>query len=431
MSPPETDSSVETRTQHRAPTPQEGSSPPVKPPVPRLLGVDVARGVAILGMFVVNVGVGWTLADGTNPLQPLAAGRSAALFALLAGVSIALLSGGHDRKVNKDLGVALWRVVVRAVILLILGTALTMLGTPVSVILAYYAVFFVFACMLLTERWTVIAGAAATLGFIGPIVSFWIRSRIDRGGTMAKIVETVNAYDPLVALADDGVVNFLLTGSYPAITWLPFVFAGLAIGRLDLRQPRVRWRLVAVGAGMAAAAYTLSWLAIRGLGLDERLAATLDPDTGIPFGIDGFNQLYAEGMGGTVPATDWAWLLVTAPHSGTFMDVYGAGGVAIALLGLCLIVTDALGRARWLVYPLIAVGSLSLTTYVGHILLIWLDENDMLDGTPLSFLSEWLSLSVLLGSLIFATLWHRLVKRRGPLEGPLHVVSTWVAKRIP
>lgn len=208
---------------------------------------------------------------------------------------------GHDRKVNKDLGVALWRVVVRAVILLILGTALTMLGTPVSVILAYYAVFFVFACMLLTERWTVIAGAAATLGFIGPIVSFWIRSRIDRGGTMARIVETVNAYDPLVALADDGVVNFLLTGSYPAITWLPFVFAGLAIGRLDLRQPRVRWRLVAVGAGMAAAAYTLSWLAIRGLGLDERLAATLDPDTGIPFGIDGFNQLYAEGMGAPCP----------------------------------------------------------------------------------------------------------------------------------
>ena len=124
MSPPETDSSVETRTQHRAPTPQEGSSPPVKPPVPRLLGVDVARGVAILGMFVVHVGVGWTLADGTNPLQPLAAGRSAALFALLAGVPLRCCPG-HDRKVNKDPAWR-WRC---AVIPLILGTALTMLGT--------------------------------------------------------------------------------------------------------------------------------------------------------------------------------------------------------------------------------------------------------------------------------------------------------------
>lgn len=393
--------------------------------------MDVARGVAILGMFVVHVGVGWTLSDGSNPLQPVAAGRSAALFALLAGVSIALMSGGRDRKVNKDLGVALWRVVVRAVIMLALGTALTMLGTPVSVILAYYAVLFVFTCMLLTERWGIIAGAAAVLGVVGPIVSFWVRSLIDAGGTPARVVATVNAYDPFVALADDGVVNFLLTGSYPAITWLPFIFAGLAIGRLDLWDTRVRWRLVALGAGLAAAAYTLSYLAVRVAGVDARLAATVDPDTGAAFGAEGFDQLFVEGMGGTVPTTDWAWLLVTAPHSGTPLDVYGAGGVAIALLGLCLIVTDALGRASWLVYPLASVGALALTTYVGHILVIWLDENSMLDGTPLSFVSEWLSLTVLLGALLFATLWRLVVKRRGPLEWPLHVVSSWVAKRIP
>ncbi|UPT23359.1 hypothetical protein FOF52_05880 [Thermobifida alba] len=382
-------------------------------------------------MFVVHVGVGWTLSDGSNPLQPVAAGRSAALFALLAGVSIALMSGGRDRKVNKDLGVALWRVVVRAVIMLALGTALTMLGTPVSVILAYYAVLFVFTCMLLTERWGIIAGAAAVLGVVGPIVSFWVRSLIDAGGTPARVVATVNAYDPFVALADDGVVNFLLTGSYPAITWLPFIFAGLAIGRLDLWDTRVRWRLVALGAGLAAAAYTLSYLAVRVVGVDARLAATVDPDTGAAFGAEGFDQLFVEGMGGTVPTTDWAWLLVTAPHSGTPLDVYGAGGVAIALLGLCLIVTDALGRASWLVYPLASVGALALTTYVGHILVIWLDENSMLDGTPLSFVSEWLSLTVLLGALLFATLWRLVVKRRGPLEWPLHVVSSWVAKRIP
>lgn len=403
----------------------------MKPPVPRLAGVDVARGLATLGMFVVHVGVGWSLADGSNPLQPIAAGRSAALFALLAGVSIALLSGGHDRKVNKDLGMALWRVVVRAVVLLFLGTALTMLGTPVAVILAYYAVLFVFTCMLLTERWQIIAGAAAVLGVVGPVVSFWVRSLIDAGGTLKSVVDTVNAYDPFVALADDGVVNFLLTGSYPAITWLPFVFAVLAIGRLDLRQTRVRWRLVALGTVLAAAAYTVSWLAVRVFGVDARLAATVDPATGEVFGTEGFDQLFVEGIGGTVPTTDWAWLLVTVPHSGTPLDVYGAGGVAIAVLGLCLIVADALGRASWLVYPLASVGALSLTTYVGHILVIWLDENDVLDGTPLFFVSEWLSLTVLVGSLLFATVWRLVVKRRGPLEWPLHVVSSWVAKRIP
>ena len=233
---------------------------------------------------------------------------------------------------------------------------------------------------------------------------------------MARIVETVNAYDPLVALADDGVVNS--HWPYPAITGCPCSW----IGDRFLTCAAARWRLVAAWNG-GRGPHPVGW---RSAGVDERLAAT-STRHGTPLHRR-FNQPY-EKAGGTVPATDWAWLLVTAPHSGTFMDVYGAGGVAIALLGLCLIVTDALGRARWLVYPLIAVGSLSLTTYVGHILLIWLDENDMLDGTPLSFLSEWLSLSVLLGSLIFATLWHRLVKRRGPLEGPLHVVSTTKASQ--
>src|SRR5690606_20915817 len=160
---------------------------------------------------------------------------------------------------------------------------------------------FVFTCMLLTERWGIIAGAAAVLGVVGPIVSFWVRSLIDAGGTPARVVATVNAYDPFVALADDGVVNFLLTGSYPAITWLPFIFAGLAIGRLDLWDTRVRWRLVALGAGLAAAAYTLSYLAVRVAGVDARLAATVDPDTGAAFGAEGFDQLFVEGMGGTVP----------------------------------------------------------------------------------------------------------------------------------
>src|SRR5690606_20750586 len=326
---------------------EEAASPPIKPPVPRLVGVDVARGVAILGMFVVHVGVGWTLSDGSNPLQPVAAGRSAALFALLAGVSIALMSGGRDRKVNKDLGVALWRVVVRAVIMLALGTALTMLGTPVSVILAYYAVLFVFTCMLLTERWGIIAGAAAVLGVVGPIVSFWGRSLIDAGGAPARVVATGDGYDPFVGLPVAGVGNSRRTGPYPADRRVRVILPGLAIGRLDLWDTRVRWRLVALGAGLAAAAYTLSYLAVRVAGVDARLAATVDPDTGAAFGAEGFDQLFVEGMGGTVPTTDWAWLLVTAPHSGTPLDVYGAGGVAIALLGLCLIATDALGRASW------------------------------------------------------------------------------------
>ncbi|WP_243742588.1 heparan-alpha-glucosaminide N-acetyltransferase domain-containing protein [Actinorugispora endophytica] len=406
------------------PAPQEAQAPPAR----RLGGVDVARGLAVLGMFIVHVGIGWTLADGSNALYPIAAGRSAVLFALLAGVSIALLSGGRERKVNKDLGVALWRVITRGVVMLFAGTALTMLGTSVSVILAYYAVFFVLAGMVLTERWGVVAFAAAVLGVAGPVASYWLRGVIAEGGTPGRVVGAVNAYDPFVLLADDGIVNFLLTGYYPAITWMPFVFAGLAIGRLDLRSTRVRWRLVALGSGLAAAAYGVSWVVLDVLGGVGRLAASVNPETGAAYGADGVALALYEGLPGVVPPTDWVWLFTAAPHSGTPLEVFGSGGVAIAVLGLCLLVSDRLG---WLVYPVASVGALALTVYVGHILVIWLDERSLLDGTPLSFVSTWLDLSVPLGALVFATAWRLLVRRRGPLEWPLHVVSSWVAERIP
>ncbi|MDA2803923.1 DUF418 domain-containing protein [Nocardiopsis suaedae] len=393
----------------------------------RLVGIDVARGLAVLGMFVVHVGVGWTLADGSNALYGLVSGRSAALFALLAGVSIALLSGGPTPRAGHDMGVALWRVVIRGLIMLPVGTLLTMTGTPVSVILAYYAVFFVLAAPLMSERWKIVAGTAAVLGVLGPVVSFYVRGLMAEGGPLRGPVAAVNSYDPLVALADDGVVNFLLTGAYPAITWMPFVFAGMAIGRLRLRRRAVQWSLVGVGAGLAAVAYTASWAALA-LGGRARLEASFDAEAVAGHGgASSVAEALRVGFPGTVPVNDWAWLLVSAGHSGTPFEVFGAGGIAIAVLGLCLIVAPYL---RWAVYPLAAVGALALTTYVGHVLVIRLAESGLVDGTPLGFVSDRLDLTVLVGALVFATVW-RLLVRRGPLEGPLHVVSMWAAKRIP
>ncbi|WP_017627648.1 heparan-alpha-glucosaminide N-acetyltransferase domain-containing protein [Nocardiopsis chromatogenes] len=393
----------------------------------RLVGIDVARGLAVLGMFVVHVGLGWTLADGSNALYGLVSGRSAALFALLAGVSIALLSGGPTPRTGHDMGVALWRVVIRGLIMLPVGTLLTMTGTPVSVILAYYAVFFVLAAPLMSERWKIVAGTAAVLGVLGPVASFYLRGLMAGGGPLRGPVAAVNSYDPLVALAGDGVVNFLLTGAYPAITWMPFVFAGMALGRLRLRRRAVQWSLVGAGAGLAAVAYTASWAALA-LGGRARLEASFDAELMERYGgASSVAEALREGFPGAVPVNDWAWLLVSSGHSGTPFEVFGAGGIAIAVLGLCLIVAPYL---RWAVYPLAAVGALALTTYVGHVLVIWLAESGAVEGTPLGFVSDRLDLTVLVGALVFATVW-RLLVRRGPLEWPLHAVSMWAAKRIP
>ncbi|MGY2062520.1 heparan-alpha-glucosaminide N-acetyltransferase domain-containing protein, partial [Nocardia gipuzkoensis] len=59
----------------------------------RLIGVDAARGLALIGMMAVHV-----LPDATDDGDPtwsftLFGGRASALFAVLAGVSVALLTG--------------------------------------------------------------------------------------------------------------------------------------------------------------------------------------------------------------------------------------------------------------------------------------------------------------------------------------------------
>ncbi|WP_310910655.1 DUF418 domain-containing protein [Lipingzhangella rawalii] len=395
---------------------------------PRLVGVDAARGLAVLGMFVVHVGLGWTLADGSNALYPITAGRAAGLFAVLAGVSIALLSGGPQPPSGSAWGVALWRVVLRGLLVLPIGVALTLLDTPVSVILSYYAVFFVLAVPLLQERWKVVAGAALVLAVVGPLASFYLRGMIDDGAALASVVDTVNGVDPLQVFTGEGVVDFLLTGAYPAITWLPFVLAGLAVGRLDLHRPRVQVGLVAVGVAVAVTAYGVSALALWAVGGTGRLVGSTNPATGQAYTESGVADALHTGFPGLgLPTSEGAWLLVAAPHSGTPFEVLGVIGVALAVLGLCLLVTPYMS---WVLYPITAVGALALTVYVAHVLVIHVADTGALDGTPLGVISDHLAVSILVGALLLASLW-RGVLRRGPLEWLLHVVSSWGARRIP
>ncbi|CAM5675465.1 hypothetical protein STAFG_7809 [Streptomyces afghaniensis 772] len=67
---------------------------------------------------------------------------------------------------------------------------------------------------------------------------------------------------PTVGQAD-GIVSLLFTGGYPALTWVPFVLAGMAVARLDLAATAVRIRLALTGVALAVTGYGGSWLALR------------------------------------------------------------------------------------------------------------------------------------------------------------------------
>lgn len=61
-------------------------------------GVDLARGIAMFGMFAAHVGPPADDGSIVGAIMQAAHGRSSILFALLAGVSLALMTGGSAPK---------------------------------------------------------------------------------------------------------------------------------------------------------------------------------------------------------------------------------------------------------------------------------------------------------------------------------------------
>lgn len=396
----------------------------------RLHGVDVARALAVFGMFTVHLGIGslgllglWNIqfdtaslgqlgeTDPAEVFHQLTRGRSSALFAFLAGLSLALISGRAIPQQGGELRRTRGRMLTRAMLLVLLGIAVELLGTPVAIILVYYGVFFVLALPLLGLRSPALAGVAAATALLGPQLSYAIR-------VVAPIDPEATA---MHQIGLPGPTDLLLTGSYPAVSFMTFVVAGMAVGRLNLRSGRVRLALATLGGGLALLGYGGSWLALYPTGAVDRLAAVELAQHGGPDGAAGdlpddpatraelrewvateaINSLHGE-----VPTDSPLWLLVASPHSGTTGEVLGATGTAMLVLTACLLLADWLGRA---LYPLAAVGAMALTVYVGHLLVI-----AAIGASPWESAPFRLELFVL-GALLLATLW-RLTLGKGPLE---------------
>ncbi|MBQ6644092.1 MAG: DUF418 domain-containing protein [Saccharopolyspora sp.] len=371
------------------------------PPTARLVGLDVARALAVFGMFAAHtMSGGW--------LFSLVEGRAAALFAVLAGVSIALLSGGSQPYTGDRMRMSRVRIAVRAVLLFVLGLALTSLQTPAMVILSFYGVLFLVSIPLLRVRSTTLAVLAAVFAIGGPLLSFVLRQGIETN--MIGYVPSFGDFGSGTGLWTL-LHSLLLTGAYPVLTWLPFVLVGMALGRLDLRA--VRGRIVVLGAGLGVLGYGASWLAMNVFGVRESLLAILPP--GLPPQL---LDIVMSSSYGHVPTTSALWLFSSGAHSGTPFEIVGASGVAMAVLGLCLFAE----RLRGALTPLASVGALALTAYAGHLLALKAFGVKQLQEVMSSGYTyvPWLVLVAV--TLVFCTAWRKLLGR-GPLEWVLHQAS--------
>lgn len=344
---------------------------------PRLVGLDAARGLAIIGMIIVNVGP----TDTETVLQRLYLlpfGRASILFVVLAGVGMGLFL--RRRRGRRALWVPLvWRVLL----LVVLGLVLQTMTRSVSVILTNYALLFLLAPLLwrLSTRWLV--GFGLVLMVAGPalIVAYDVQSP----GIHAP--EGVSLTTPPA----EAVASLLLTGPYPLASWtVPFAF-GLALSRLDLASPVVLRRMTVWGGVAAVLAFLVADLAYAVLG--------------------------------TRADEGWLRLLTGVGHGQMPLWLISATGGAVLTIAL----GTWLGRrAEQWIRPLAVLGAYALTTYVLHVLVLAVIKPD--EG--LGSFAEGAVITIVLTAVLFlgSLLWDR-TGRLGPLEWMLR--NPWLRPAPP
>lgn len=354
-----------------------------------------------------------TESDGTiSATQWLAGGRASALFAVLAGVSLALMTGGPRPVRGRERLARSAGLAVRALLIAVLGLALGDLGSGLAVILTYYGLLFLggLPFLALNARSSLVLAGAWLV--VAPVVSHAVRPRLPERGTESP---------SFGQFADPGQLlgELLLTGYYPVVPWLAYLLVGIALGRMDLRARRLQAWLAVAGGALAVAATAVSGFLTRQPSVVAALLS--DPDTGETRGAM-FDRI-SYGVFGTTPTDgSWQWLLVVAPHSATPFDLAQTIGSALLIIGLCLLLVGSLPPVgERFVAVFFGAGAMSLTLYTLHVIMktpeVWPAEQ------PESY--QWHVLVVLGLGIGYAGL-----RRRGPLERVVALASEAATRSI-
>jgi hypothetical protein len=190
-----------------------------------------------------------------------------------------------------------------------------------------------------------------------------------------------------------------LTGVYPALPWTAYLCVGLAVGRSLLSSRRTLLTVTVGGLGLIAVSVAVSRVLLDVVGGRAELT-TVALRTMLS---SQFTNLMTFGPDGITPTDTWWWLATMAPHSTTPLDLVYTIGVGLTVLGACLVI----GRTTTgLLRPLAAAGSMTLTLYSLHLLML---SSPFVPGGTAGF---WIQTAAVVA---FALLWSRN-HARGPLE---------------
>ncbi len=353
----------------------------------RIVGIDVARALAIIGMIIVNFKIAF--GDKGNENYRLFAsvfeGKAAATFVVLAGIGIAFISNTAVKSKDKTkLKGTQIRIAKRAVFLFIIG----LLFTPIWVadILHFYGIYMLITLLFISSSKKLIFNFGILLILIYPfLMLFW---NYDTSWNFETFVYE-DFWNFLGFFR-----NLFYNGFHPVIPWTSFMLLGLWFGKQDLSNEKFIKKSILVSVSI----FLLMLLTSRIL---------------ITFFSEGNQESLLE----------LKHIFGTSPMPPLPIYMISGSAIAIFIISISILISKRY-KNNFIIIALTKTGKLALTFYVAHIIIGMGILEYIYPEKMGKFSIEFSIVYAFVFSLfciLFAVIWTRY-KNIGPLE--------WVMRKI-
>ncbi len=347
----------------------------------RIYGFDFARGLAIIGMVIVNFKVVMVAETDAFLYQmvELLSGKAAALFVVLAGVGMTLMYQSAKRKKDfekiREVKLSLLK---RAAFLFVVGLSYYFIW-PAD-ILHYYGLYLSIGILFLplSRKWLLITSLLIIIGYT-VLLSFFNYET----GWDWHILEYTDFFT-----LHGFFRNLFLNGFHPVLPWLAFLLTGIWVGRINFNDAKQRKRVTIVSL--------IVFIVFKGnsMFLVEKLSS-LTPSE----------------------ALDIEYLFGTTPMPPLFFYMITATSLAVLIISVSVYITNKFPHSLF-VKQMISTGQLALSNYFFHVVIGMLFLELLYGKLEYAFSIEFTVVYAILFSVlivVFSHLWRKKFKQ-GPLE---------------
>ena len=354
----------------------------------RIIGIDVARALAVIGMIIVNFKVVFG-ENGLSWVKSFASvfdGKAAATFVVLAGIGLSLMTNSAIK--NNDqakLKIARNRILKRALFLFIVG--ISYIAIWPADILHFYGVYMAIIVLLLSSSNKTIIISAISLIVVFPVlITFW---NYETGWNFETLEYqgfwTIKGF----------MRNLFFNGFHPVIPWTAFMLFGYWFGKQNLHNHKFIKKTFWTSTIVFTSIQILSYLSIA-------------------FLSEG-NQEFAKEL---------TEILGVNPMPPLPIYMFNGISIAFSLITACIIIAKRFEN-NIIIDALNKTGQLALTFYVAHVIIgmgIIEAINPSKMGKYAIEFSVMYALVFSLFCILFAVIW-RKYKKSGPLEWLMRKVT--------